>query len=133
MIKKLLVVIPFVLSLLLLPAGASGDDVGGVVDPLLPSEAPAALDDGDMALVETSLLSVAPITSADTTGLTSLVLSLIGDYDPVVAEHKYENYNGSYSYVREIQPDYPWLVSAGIFALMLWCSLRILGGVICKK
>lgn len=132
MIKKLVVML-FALSLLLLPASASGDDVGGVADSLLPTEAPAAVDAGDMALVETSLLSVAPITPTNTTGLTSLVLSLIGNYDPVVAEHRYENYNGSYSYVREIQPDYPWLVSAGIFALVLWCSLRILGGVICKK
>ncbi len=133
MIKKLMVVIPLALSLLLLPALALGDPAGGDVYTLLPDAAPP-LDGGGMALVESSLYALSPITPSDTTGLTSLVLSLIGDYDPVVVEYKYQNYNASsYSYIREIQPDYPWLVSAGIFALVLFCTLRILGGVICRK
>lgn len=132
MIKKLVVVIPLVLSFLLLPAFALGDPAGGDVYTLLPDSSPP-LDGDGMALAESSVYSLSPITSSDTTGLTSLVLSLIGNYDPVVVEYRYENYNGSYSYVREIQPDYPWLISAGIFAIVLFCTLRILGGAVCKK
>lgn len=90
--------------------------------------------DERLELVESSVYTLSPITPDNTTGLTSLVLSLIGNYDPVIVEYRYQNYNSTnYSYLREVQPDYPWLVSAGIFAIVLFCSLRILGGAICKK
>lgn len=95
------------------------------------------IDDGWISGVEgldiVPYSTLSPITPANTTGFVSVVLSVIGNYDPVVVEYRYQNSNGAYSYVREIQPDYPWLVSAGIFALVLFCVFRLWGAVFCKK
>lgn len=78
--------------------------------------------------------AVGPVTSANTTGLKSVLLSILGSYDPIVAEYQYLNNNNSYySYLREIQPDYVWLSSAAIFAILLYCTWRILGGLVCRQ
>lgn len=75
--------------------------------------------------------SLAPVTPSNTTGLKSVLVSILGNYDPIVAQYQYNN-GSNYSYIREIQPDYVWLVSAGIFAILLYCTWRLLGGLICK-
>lgn len=65
--------------------------------------------------------------------LKSILVDLIGPYNPVVVEYRYQNYNqSSYSYVREIQPDYVWWFSAGLFALLIYCTFR-LGGALLRK
>lgn len=96
------------------------------------------VDEGDFLPVvvadDVSLYAaVAPVGPDDADGLVSVVLSVIGTYNPVVVEHRYQNTNGTYSYVREIQPDYPWIYSAAIFALVLYCVFRLWGGVLCKR
>ncbi len=75
--------------------------------------------------------SLAPITPGNTSGLKAVLLSILGNYDPIVAQYQY-NSGSNYGYIREIQPDYVWLVSAGIFAILLYCTWRLLGGLICK-
>lgn len=75
--------------------------------------------------------ALAPVTSSSTTGLKSLLLSILGDYDPVFAEFRYSN-GSNYSYTREIQPDYVWLCSAAVFAILLYCTWRFLGGIVCR-
>lgn len=75
--------------------------------------------------------SLAPITPGNTSGLKAVLLSILGNYDPIVAQYQY-NTGSNHGYIREIQPDYVWLVSAGIFAILLYCTWRLLGGLICK-
>lgn len=75
--------------------------------------------------------SLAPITPGNTSGLKAVLLSILGNYDPIVAQYQY-NSGSNYGYIREIQPDYVWLVSAGVFAILLYCTWRLLGGLICK-
>lgn len=76
--------------------------------------------------------AVNPITSAS--GLKGVLLDVLGDYDAIVVEYRYLNNNStSYSYVREIQPDYPWLCSAGIFLALLWSIFTVGGRMICRK
>lgn len=75
--------------------------------------------------------SLAPITPGNTSGMKAVLLSILGNYDPIVAQYQY-NSGSNYGYIREIQPDYVWLVSAGIFAILLYCTWRLLGGLICK-
>lgn len=76
--------------------------------------------------------AVNPITSAS--GLKGVLLDVLGNYDAIVVEYRYQNPNSSsYQYVREIQPDYPWLCSAGIFLALLWSVFTIGGRLICRK
>lgn len=77
--------------------------------------------------------ALSPVTPSNTSGLKSVLLSVLGNYDPIVAEYQYVG-SGSYNnYIREIQPDYVWLSSAAIFAILLYCTWRILGGLVCRK
>lgn len=70
-------------------------------------------------------------TSESAGTLKSILVKLIGPYNPVVVEYRYQNYNSStYSYVREIQPDYVWFCSAGLFALLVFCTFRLGGGLL---
>ena len=74
-----------------------------------------------------------PVSSSNANGFKKIMLELIGDYEGIVTEHAYENYNGSVSYVREITPDYVWLCSCAIFLVMLYCCFRLGAAVLCKK
>lgn len=68
---------------------------------------------------------VSPVEPTDANGFKAVLLNLIGDYDAIVNEYQYTNSNGYVSYVREITPDYVWMISAGIFIVMMWCIFRL--------
>lgn len=74
-----------------------------------------------------------PVTSSDANGFKAVILDVLGDYDAIVVEYAYENTNGYTSYVREIQPDYPWLIGAAVFAIVLYCTFRLGAAILCKK
>lgn len=101
------------------------DDVAS--DAVIPfsSEIPS-----DAVITDVSLMSLSPISPEDTTGLKSIMLSLIGDYDPVIIEYQYESSNGYTNYLREVQPDYVWLCSMGLFAIVVYCVFRLGGALI---
>ena len=73
------------------------------------------------------------VSASDTTGFQSVILSLLGDYTPVVKDYTYItiSYNGSQTtnHVVDIQPDYSWIASAVIFAIVIYCTFRFLGGI----
>lgn len=118
--------------LFVLPVSAV-EDAGLTVEPDVLEEEPVA-DEGPGELVGVELLSLSPITPSDANGLTAIMLQLLGDYDPVVVEYRYQQSGSTYyNYLREVQPDYPWLVSAGIFALVLFTILRGWGAWLCRK
>lgn len=79
------------------------------------------------------LRSVAPVEPANDGSLKSVFLSLIGSYDPIVLEYEYTSQQGYTSYLREVQLDYPWLASAFLFIVVLWCVFKIGGRVIWNK
>lgn len=81
-------------------------------------------------LVGVEVKSLNPVTPSDTSGLKAVLLDLIGDYDAVVVEYEYESYNGSTNYLREVQPDYVWLCSAGLFVVVIYCLFRLGGALI---
>lgn len=88
----------------------------------------------DLTLKDVQILrSVAPVGPADDGSLKSVLLSLIGDYDPIVLEYSYQSSNGYTSYIREVQYDYPWLAAALLFIVVLWCVFRIGGRVIWNR
>lgn len=72
-----------------------------------------------------------PVTSS--TGLKGILLDLFGPYMPTITQFQYrQGSNQYYSYVNDISPDYPWLCSAAIFALVLLCLFKLGGCLLCR-
>ena len=76
------------------------------------------------------LTSVAPVTPADTSGFKAVLLGLLGNYDPVIVEYQYQSSQGYNNYLREVQPDYVWLCSFALLALMIFCIFRLGGALL---
>lgn len=82
----------------------------------------------DVVLTGISLVSVPPVTPSSTTGLKAALLSVLGNYDPVVVVYQYNTSSSGYSsYATDIQPDYVWIASAVLLCLVIWCLFK-LGG-----
>lgn len=77
--------------------------------------------------------NVSPVTPSDANGFKAVLLNLLGNYETVVTEHRYTNTNGYTSISVSTEPDYAWIISAAIFAIVIFCLFRILGGVICGR
>lgn len=84
-------------------------------------------------LVGTSVYSLSPVTADDATGLKSVLLSFVGEYDAVIVEYEYQNTNGYSSYLREVQPDYVWLCSCALLVVMIFCLFKLGGALLCRK
>lgn len=103
----------------------------------VPSE-PLTIDDelSDSTLVDVTafpLSVVAPVGPSDTEGLKAVLVNFLGEYDPVIVEYRYAtSAQGTYQYIREIQPDYVWLCSCGLLVIVIYCVFRVGGAVICQ-
>lgn len=74
--------------------------------------------------------SVQRVTAEDTSGLKAILLSILGDYETVVTDYEYRNNNNTYySHSISIERDYAWLCTCGVFALLLYCTFRSIGGI----
>lgn len=88
----------------------------------------------DLELVGVEVYGLSPVTPSDTTGLKSVLLEFIGEYDPVIVEYEYQNSNNNYSsYLREVQPDYVWLASCGMLALFVLSLFKLGGAILCRR
>lgn len=87
-------------------------------------------DPVDGTITDVQVMSLNPITPEDTSGFKAVLLDLIGDYDAVVVEYEYQSSNGYSSYLREVQPDYVWLCSCGLFAIVIYCLFRLGGALL---
>lgn len=67
------------------------------------------------------------ISANDTSGFHSVILGLLGSYNPIVKDYTYQSTQGYTSHSIEIQPDYSWLASALIFLVVIYCMFRIIG------
>lgn len=94
------------------------------------SVAPISIDDPSVTITNISLSSVSPVTPSSTSGLKAALLGILGNYDPVIVEYQYSGGNGYTNYLREIQPDYVWLCSAALLALVIYCLFKLGGGLI---
>jgi hypothetical protein len=91
---------------------------------------PVSIDDPGVTITDISLSSVAPVTPSSTSGLKSALLGILGNYDPVIVEYQYQSSQGYNNYLREVQPDYVWLCSAALLALVIYCLFKLGGGLI---
>lgn len=85
----------------------------------------------DVVLTGISRVSVPPVTPSSTSGLKAAVLSVLGNYDPVVVVYEYNISSSSSSrYVTDTQPDYVWIASAALLSLVIWCLFKLGGALI---
>ena len=91
---------------------------------------PVSIDDPGVTITDISLSSVAPVTPSSTSGLKAALLGILGNYDPVIVDYQYQSSQGYNNYLREVQPDYVWLCSAALLALVIYCLFKLGGGLI---
>lgn len=101
------------------PSSFGGGDYGNLTD--IPVGA---------SIDNISVFSVSPVEPSDTTGLKSALLGVLGNYDPVIVEYEYSDRNGYRNFLREVQPDYVWLCSCALLALVIYCLFRLGGALI---
>jgi hypothetical protein len=101
------------------PASSEGVNYGGITD--IPVGA---------SIDNISVISVAPIKPTDTTGLKAALLGVLGNYDPVIIEYQYNSGSGYANYLREVQPDYVWICSFVLLALVIFCLFRLGGALL---
>lgn len=82
---------------------------------------------------DVSVYAMDPVTPSNSNGLKKILLDVLGDYSAIQIEFRYLNTNGTYSYIREVQPDYVWLCSAALFAILIWCTFKLGGAILCKR
>ena len=85
----------------------------------------------DVVLTGISRVSVPPVTPSSTTGLKAALLTVLGNYDPVVVVYQYNTSGSGYSsYATDIQPDYAWIASAVLLCLVIWCLFKLGGALL---
>ena len=85
----------------------------------------------DVVLTGVSRVSIPPVTPSSTTGLKAALLTVLGNYDPVVVVYQYNTSSSGYSsYATDIQPDYAWIASAALLCLVVWCLFKLGGALI---
>lgn len=85
----------------------------------------------DVVLTGISRVSVPPVTPSSTTGLKAALLSVLGNYDPVVVVYQYNTSSSGYSsYATDIQPDFVWIASAVLLCLVIWCLFKLGGALL---
>lgn len=85
----------------------------------------------DVVLTGVSRVSVPPVTPSSTSGLKAALLTVLGNYDPVVVVYQYNTSSSGYSsYATDIQPDYVWIASAVLLCLVIWCLFKLGGALI---
>lgn len=88
----------------------------------------------DAVITDVSVFSsLSPVTPDDATGLKKVMLQFLGNYDPVVVVYQYNQSGSGYSnYVTQAQLDYPWICSAGLCALFVYCLFKLGGGLLTR-
>lgn len=85
----------------------------------------------DVVLTGVSRVSVPPVTPSSTSGLKAALLTVLGNYDPLVVVYQYNTSGSGYSsYATDIQPDYAWIASAALLCLVIWCLFKLGGALI---
>lgn len=85
----------------------------------------------DVVLTGISRVSVPPFTPSSATGLKAALLTVLGNYDPIVVVYQYNSSSSGYSsYATDIQPDYTWIASAALLCLVIWCLFKLGGALL---
>lgn len=74
-------------------------------------------------------LSIMRVSASDTSGLHAVLLTLIGDYNPIVKDYTYTSTQGYTTHSIDIQPDWSWIMTAALFIVVIFCLFRFVGGL----
>lgn len=119
-------------------------DLNSLVDQLTnssvkydPDQDPAEVDPLEVTVVPDKLISaetqLMKVSASDATGFKALILQILGDYETVVTDYTYQSgSSGYYSHSINIERDWSWICSCGVFALLLYCTFRSIGGILCR-
>lgn len=85
----------------------------------------------DVVFTGVSRVSVPPVTPSSASGLKAALLTVLGNYDPVVVVYQYNTSGSGYSsYSTDIQPDYAWIASAALLCLVILCLFKLGGALL---
>lgn len=118
---------------LILNDSVSGREVISMLITQLGESKAPVVDGETFTLTGVELRSVAPVQPSGDGSLKDTLLSFVGDYDPVVVEYAYQSSQGYTSYLREIQPDYVWMISVAVLIVFIYCLFRLGGAILCKR
>lgn len=125
--RRIIIIVLLIFLVSVVPAFASSES-DPVEDPVDLEDIQQYIDDTNNMISANS--EVLRITASDTSGFHSVILSLLGDYNPIVTDYEYRNNNNTYtSHSIEIEPDWSWIASAAIFAIVIFCVFRFIGGL----
>lgn len=99
---------------------------------LPPDEFLSLEDDYSISVLAVQSTPNTPVESA--IGLKGILIQLFGPYSPTITQLRYQsNTSTNYTYVNDISPDWPWICSCGVFALVLFCVFRLGGALFCRQ
>ena len=91
-------------------------------------------DDLGAEVVEVQNLRISP---SDTSGLHAIILTLLGDYNPIAVTTSYQYPSGTGYQTRyqvDVEPDWSWISTAAIFLVIIFCVFKLVGGLFsCKR
>lgn len=127
-----LIVCLCVIACVPLAAASDGDLIEDTTEAIESSEPVLLPENNDLVLtsVDTHIMTVTP---NDANGFKKVLLQLFGNYEMITKEYTYTSNNGYTSKQVTTESDYPWMISAAIFAIVLYCLFRLLGGVLCGR
>ena len=73
------------------------------------------------------------ISASDANGFKAVVLDLLGDYTSIITDYTYSNTQGYTQHSIDVTPDWSWIVTAGIFIVVVFCAFRLIGGILCNR
>lgn len=65
-------------------------------------------------------------------GLKGVLVDFLGEWQSIVVEHSFVDEQGVSFTQVDVIPDYPWIASAVLLCLMVYCLFRVGGALICK-
>lgn len=65
-------------------------------------------------------------------GLKGVLVDFLGEWQSIVVEHTFVDEQGFSVTQVDVIPDYPWIASAVLLCLMVYCLFRVGGALICK-
>lgn len=112
-----------------IPAFASSS--GFSDSPVMELDSSELVPSEDSTLVS---LKASPVTPQNSNGFHQVIISLLGNYEPITVDYEYRNNNNTYySHNISTTPDWSWIASAFIFVVIIYCLFRLVGGLFSCK